>query len=101
MIITITRIRSIPEDADPEEYFLECHTTDHNVVLFWGSVEYGSRNISTIQNQALPVSIELLDLELCFISERDEPDRVYWANRQNAHFSIDEMARIVVLSELN
>lgn len=101
MIITIAKILPIPADTDLEDYFLECYTLDYKPVLFWGSAEHGSRNIDSIRHQSLPVSIELLDPELCHASQHDEDHRMCWTSKRKARYSITELARVIVLSELD
>ena len=46
-------------------FWLKCRTSTGSIVIFWGSVDEGKRNIDALKNQVFPVHIVLDDPGEC------------------------------------
>ena len=65
MIIRIISIIEHAASADKEIEWLKCATSHKRIVVFWGELGRSNRNIKSVKNQTLPVSIEFCSPEDC------------------------------------
>ncbi len=65
MEIVIAEIINDHYSVDKEVSWLKCRTDSNVFVCFWGELGKPNRNIVSIRNQVVPLSIEILNPECC------------------------------------
>lgn len=69
MILELIELIDTGIAEDVEGIFRKYRTADNGIVVFWGDFGEDNLTIKRLENQALPVAVELLDPHLCVPSD--------------------------------